>query len=86
MNKPIVINMRGAHNKWLKLLLKLQNALPNAYRLILPDYESARKATHSITSTIERHPTWLKMVVTQRGCMIYLIKTDSIQDVHLVEE
>lgn len=86
MNKTQVINLGQTPEKWLKLMLHLQNAIPGVFQLIFPDVEAARKATHRMTNAVDRHSEWFHLIICQRGCGVYVIKTQYIQQVVLKDE
>lgn len=86
MNKTQTINMAKVPDRWLKLMLHLQNAVPGVFQLIFPDVEAARKANRRISSVVERHPSWFPMVVCQRDCCVYVIKTQYVQKVVIRDE
>ena len=75
------INLNRTPDKWMKLMLHLQNAVPGVFQLIFPDAETARKAANRMSTAVDRHPTWFQMLVAQRGCSVYVIKTQHVQKV-----
>lgn len=86
MNKPQVINMAKVPEKWLKLMLHLQNAVPGVFQLIFPDATTARKANDKICAVIDRNPTWFHLLILQRKTSIFVIKTQHMQKVVVKDE
>ena len=81
MAKTEVINLGRTPEKWLKLMLRLQNSLIGTYQLTFPDVETARNAAKNIKAVMDKDPTWFQLVSIQRGCNIYVIKTQHVQKV-----
>jgi len=86
MAKTEVIKMSGTSEKWLKLMLHLQNSLVGTYQLTFRDVEAARNAAKSIKAVMDKDPTWFQLVSLQRGCNIYIIKTQFVQKVVICDE
>lgn len=85
MSKTQMINLGRDSERWLKLMLHLQNSLPGVFRCMFDDEQTARTAAHRMCANINRHPSWFNMVVCQRGCEVYVIKTQYVQKVMIRE-
>jgi hypothetical protein len=81
-----VVNLGRTPEKWLKLMLHLQNSMPSTFRLVFPDEASASNAGSKLIRVIQRQPTWFDVVITRRGCDVYVIKTQDVQKVVIVDE
>jgi hypothetical protein len=81
MNKTQVIDISNVPHRWLTLLLHLQNAVPGVFQLIFPDAQAARDAQHRMSKSMATHPTWFHMLIVQRDCCVYVIKTQYVQKV-----
>lgn len=76
-----IINMAKTNDKWLKLMLHLNNSVPHVFRIECPDEETARKHYHRMTNVIKQHPTWFDMAVTRRGSDVFVVKSYFAQKV-----
>jgi hypothetical protein len=81
MPKTEVVKLGRTPEKWLKLMLHLQNSIPSTFRLVFTDEASASDAGSKLNRVIQRQPTWFNTVITRRGCDIYIIKTQGVQKV-----
>ena len=81
MHETQVIHLNNVPEKWVKLLLQLQNALPGAFQLVFPDAKTAQSASSRIRAAIDRYPVWFHMVICQRDRCVYVIKTQYVQKV-----
>ena len=79
MDKIIILG--NVPHKWQRLLLHLQNAVPDTFRCVFPDVETARDAGRKMLMVIRRRLTWFNMEICVRGCDVYVIKTDRVQKV-----
>ncbi len=86
MNKTQTINIGKLHQKWLKLMLHLQNAVPGVFQLIFPDAKAARTAQHRMSCVVDTHPGWFHMLIVQRDCCVYVVKTQYVQKVVIRDE
>lgn len=76
-----VISLSNVPEKWLKLMLHLQNSSPGAFQLIFPSAKEAKNASKSMWAVMKRNPTWFPLVLMQRDCSIYVIKTQYVRKV-----
>lgn len=86
MSKTQVINLINVHDKWLKLMLHLQNALTGAFQLIFPDADTARIAANRMNDAVDRHSEWFNLVICKRGSYVYVFKTQNVQKVVIRDE
>jgi hypothetical protein len=86
MAKVQVINLAKTTDKWYRLMLYFQNALPTAFRICLPDADEAKIVRMRLNSVLHRNPTLFNVVITQRECDVYVVKTDAVQKVVIRDE
>jgi hypothetical protein len=86
MNKTQVICLNRTPEKWMKLMLHLQNAIPGVFQLVFPDEKAASGAAKCMVELVNRRPTWFKMLVIKRGCTVCVIKTQYVQKVVIKDE
>lgn len=76
-----MIKLGRTPGKYLRLMHHFQNGLPGAYHVMFSNAESARKASARMKNTMDRNPGWFSLVIIQRGCDVYVIKTQHVQKV-----
>lgn len=81
-----VINIGHLRDKWVKLLLRLQNSTSFGFQCVFPDKESASRGLKQLSNAIRTHPTWFKMIVVQKGTTVYALKTQFIKKVVIVDD
>jgi hypothetical protein len=86
MSKTQVINLHNLPDKWLKLMLHIQNSVPNVFQLTFPDDKTARTAGNRMNMVMSRHPSWFNLMVCQRGCEVYVAKINNVQKVVIKDE
>ena len=80
------ISLKKVPHKWLKLMLHLQNSAQGVFRLVFPDVKAAKDAQHRMHNMMDAHPGWFQMLITQRGCDVYVIKNQCVQKVVIRDE
>lgn len=70
MNKAQIINVNGAHNKWIKLIMYFRHAGKPLYECTFPDAQTAKHAR----SCLHNAATYegCHMVVTRKDCTVYV--------------
>lgn len=79
-----VINMEETPHRWMTLMFHFQNSATGVFELVFLDSKQARTAKIRMSSVLNSRPAWFRMVVLQRDCSIYVIKTCHIKKVRLV--
>jgi hypothetical protein len=52
----------------------------------LPDADEAKIVRMRLNSVLHRNPTLFNVVITQRECDVYVVKTDAVQKVVIRDE
>ena len=78
------IHMRNVPDKWQRLLLHLQNAPETAVRIVFPTSRKAAYARDSMRKSMYNQE-WYSLLVTVRGCDVYVINIDRVQKVRLID-
>lgn len=86
MNDVQVIDIGHTQDKWLKLMLHLQNGVPNAYCLTFPDPDTAKNAAIRMRMVMKRRHTWFSLLISQTGAEVYVVKTTGARKVVIRDE
>ena len=81
----IQIDVLNMPERWVKLLLYLQNREPDAFMLEFPDERTARKAGIQIANALRRGVPGCSMVSAQRGRRVFVVKLHNAQTVIIKE-
>ena len=79
-----VINMENTPHRWMTLMFHFQNSSTGVFELVFPDTKQARTARMRMASVLGSRPGWFRMVILQKDCSIFIIKTCHIKKVQLV--
>lgn len=82
----MVVNLARTPDKWLRLMLHFQNSIPTIFRITMPDKESAKFVRARLDHVQVRQPTWFNMLVILRGCDVFVVKLDRVQEVVIKDE
>lgn len=72
-------------NKWMKLLLYMQNSPVAVFTMKFDDHDKARVMMLRLKRSIINQPTWFTLTIIQRGCDLYIIKPDKVKKVVVVD-
>lgn len=87
MPKTLVINLGKTDDKWLKLLLHLQNAVPMVFRIRCEDEATAKDLQKRLAHCMNRQPTWFaNIIITKRGSNVYVVKVAGAQEIVIRDE
>ena len=88
MTKPktLTIDVPKIAEKWQKLLIYLQNRVPDTFVLEFPDAGAAKKASACIYRVLSAGIPGCAMITAQRGCKVYVVKLHNAQTVIIREE
>lgn len=84
--KPQIVKVPKVPQRWQKLLLYLQNRIPDAFVLEFPDAVAAKRAASCISRVLSDGVPGCSMISTQRGCNVYVVKLQNAQKVVIHEE
>lgn len=84
--KTQVIDVSRAHCKWQKLLVYLQNRIPDVFILEFPDELAAKRAEKNISRALRDGVPGCTMMHVHRGCNVYIVKLQNAQKVVIHEE
>ena len=75
----------GQHQKWMKLLLYMQNSPQPVFIMNFDDHDKARVMMLRLKRSIMYQPTWFTLTIIQRGCDLFIIKPDKVKKVVVVD-
>ena len=78
--------MNQTPDKWMKLMLYLQNATPAIHHCIFSSIGAGHNAADRMRAVIKQNPTWFHMTILQRGCDVWAIKDMYTQKVVINDE
>ena len=87
MDNVQVIDIVGVSEGWMKLMQHFQNH-PHyqVFKVITPNKEEAIKVRHMLSEVIRRRPSWFDMIITSRGCDVYVVKLNRVRTVEVRHE
>ena len=85
MSKPQVIDVSDIPNRWMTLLLTLNNSTVPLYQLMFPSAGKAEKVASRMSALIRRYPKWFDAVVCARGSCVFVLKTKHAKKVVIVD-
>lgn len=81
------IDIRGVYRKWQKVAEILRNSLPTTFRIVCADAEEAAYIYRRISGMANSQPDQGNpMVVCQRDDSVYVIKTNLVEKVVIIDD
>ena len=75
----------GKHQKWLRLLLYMQNSPNASFTMKFDDYDQARVTYQRLYRAMWDKPSWFNLQLFMRGNDVYVIKPDKVPKVVIVD-
>lgn len=81
-----IIKIQKCPDKWMQLLLYLQNSPQTSFRIEFPTKEKAAYARDKMRRTLYSRDEWFSLLITAHGSDVYVINMNRVQKARVLYE